>query len=325
MACAFDDLLAKHANTLRPSARQHRRIEATLRQIFAWLRRAPFAPGTSVYTQGSVRLGTSIRPQPGGEFDADIVWQLPLTLFTSSAAEMFEQAGEHLAQIPDFAGILKRRRRCWTLVYDRQYHVDVTPAVIDLNRGTSAILVFDQPSQDWRSSDPVGFAAWFGRRTRPLRKTCTTHVNLAYPMRAAGIQTDTSQPFVRRTPPLVGAIRLLKRRRDLWFSGPDAPNSMVITTLASTFYSGECTVAAALENGLAKIARAVQGCSKCTFVVNPTNPSEVFSENWIGNSSAKRSFIAFIADFRAQLNLAARTRKQHQMASRLDRIFGCMG
>ncbi|QOY88676.1 nucleotidyltransferase domain-containing protein [Paludibaculum fermentans] len=250
----------------------------------------------SVYSQGSVRLGTSTAPIARAGFDADLVCQLPGYAWRSQPRNLFETVGEHLRALPGFRGDIQRKRRCWTLVFSPQFHVDVTPAIANENSQKEDVLVFDGPSQDWRISNPSGYAYWFNKRQR-ARAHCSAM-------------------------PLVAVVQLLKRRRDLLLNGPDAPNSIVITTLAASVYSGEPTIVEALSNVLRGMLAALEGFDKHSAVTNPVTPSEVYSENWIGNSSAIKLFCRFLKDLQSRLAFAESARCEGQAAQHLHELFG---
>ena len=296
-------LLEQQVNSLRRSEEHDSQVEKCLREISFWLRTAAFGTGMSLYTQGSVRLGTSIAPEVGAGFDADLVCQLPRQQWSARPLSTFEMVGNHLRKLPGFRGELRRKRRCWTLVYNSRFHVDVTPAIDNGESCAPSVSVFNGPSEDWRISDPVGYAAWFNARRNP-------------------VELPHKQGVSRQVTPLVGVIRLLKRKRDLHFNDSDAPNSIVLTTLAATLYSGEPTIVEALSNVLRGLLAGVDGFNIRGAIGNPVNSSEVFSENWIGKTSAVRAFSQYLKDLQVGLALAERAESDDRARSHLNNLFG---
>ncbi|MBZ5673931.1 MAG: nucleotidyltransferase [Acidobacteriia bacterium] len=293
---SLETLLANRVSSLQRSQEDNAEVNTHLRDIAVWLRRAPFSTGMAVYTQGSVRLGTSISPVARSGFDADLVCQLPRYAWESCPSAMFEMVGGHLLQLPGFQGAVKRKRRCWTLVYSPRFHVDVTPAIIHERSPGEEVWVFDGPSQDWRISNPVAYASWF--------------------------QAKQNSAICSSAAPLVAAVQLLKRRRDLLFDSPDAPNSIVLTTLAASLYSGEQTIVATLSKVIRGMLAVADALGSRMAVANPVNPSEVFSENWTGNAAAAKLFSRYLKDLQTRLARTEITKHQHRAAWQLDELFG---
>jgi hypothetical protein len=301
-------LIEKQVNSVQRSEEHEAQIEKRLREITVWLRTAPFATGMSLYTQGSVRLDTSIAPEARASFDADLVCHLPRQPWESRPFSTFEMVGSHLSKLPGFRGELKRKRRCWTLTYNTGFHVDITPAIDNGIPHARSVSVFDGPSQSWRISDPVGYSAWFTARSN-----------------SAQGKLPRKRDVNRQVTPLISVVQLLKRRRDLHFDGPDAPNSIVLTTLAASIYSGEPTTVEALSKVLRGMLAGVDGFNIRGAVGNPVNPSEVFSENWIGKTSAIRAFLQFLKDLQSRLAMAEQAKYQHRATSHLNDLFGESG
>jgi hypothetical protein len=90
-------------------------------------------------------------------------------------------------------------------------------------------------------------------------------------------------------------VQLLKRWRDIkWEKNPElAPISVVLTTLSGYGYSGQTTVAAAIDQILAHIVASIPAKSRLV-VLNPTNVREDFSEKWDTDAKAYSEFVVGI-------------------------------
>jgi hypothetical protein len=324
MQQTFDKLLNERANALTLSRTQLERVNGTCREIASWFREGRFGGDSlSIYMQGSIRLRTSITPKRGGGFDADMVVELgPPEAWSSSPSATFEAIGSHLKGLPNYDGLIQRKRRCWALVYDSQYHVDITPAIKDTAKGKSSILVFDEPTKSWRSSDPLGFAAWFHRQASLAFRASES----AEPGARADFCVDplTADDWLDRShhnQPLAQTVQLLKRCRDLYFEPAEAPNSMVLTTLAGKFCAGEQTVSESLCQVVQRMTRYFSEGDRPWEIVNPTNDTEVLSENWVINATARQSFLTFIKDTQALLSRAASANTEKQMATYIYQMF----
>src|SRR5262249_40662776 len=128
-----------------------------------WLADSPNAAlaESSIYPQGSARIGTAIKPVRGNEFDIDLVVELPHSSRMQKPADVRNIVGGRLREQSDFKRMLEPINRGWRLVYANAFHLDITPAIPDPAAGEHAVLVPDRKLADWKESNPVGFAGWF--------------------------------------------------------------------------------------------------------------------------------------------------------------------
>ena len=109
---------------------EFRNAEEKYRAVGRWLA----APGSSlaifapeVYPQGSMLLGTTVRPYGRSEYDLDLVCQLhwcaqqpPLTIY--------DWVHGRMAANETYREILEKLKRCLRLNYAGSFHLDVLPA-----------------------------------------------------------------------------------------------------------------------------------------------------------------------------------------------------
>ena len=155
-------------------------------------------------------------------------------------------------------------------------------------------------TDNWRISNPEGFARWFESRMRTAQGVISE--------REMSFQASIdSLPYYKWKTPLQQAIQLLKHHRDTMFKDDveSKPISVIITTLAAKAYNGETDLASALSNILARMGGYVN--STVPFVPNPVNPAEDFADKWYDQESAhlrlKENFDRWLyqakADFKA--------------------------
>lgn len=284
----------------------------------AWLcepgsRLAAFSP--LIYPQGSLSIGTPVKPRGREVHDLDLVCQLlrdhrqienPLVLMNDLEARLRER------------GIyeLERKNRCIRVVYANDFHMDIMSGVSDTAGAPGSLLVPDREAKGWKPSNPKGFSAWFNGRVAlvvPVREAMAKQVEpLPQPQSA-----DEKEP-------LRLVVQLLKRWRDIAYeTTPDsAPISIVLTTLAGHSYSGRISVNQALMEALDKIALDIDRAAPKRLVVrNPTNQLEDFSERWDENPAAYAAFTVGIKDFQRRwkgLNALRGT----QLTKALEGLFG---
>ena len=298
----------------------YEKAERRYKDIGEWLHRpeskcVEYDP--NVFSQGSFRLGTAIRPDSDEEYDLDMGCNLQQGLSKSQITQ--EQLKTHIGYELELyrkaRGIkeeLAEKRRCWRLEYadGLSFHMDIVPCIPEsdkdkgvlrrrmvensrldgaLAQNVSQLAVsitdntdpkYSVTTDDWRTSNPEGYARWFETRM----KTARSVINEREMSFNASID---SLPYYRWKTPLQQAIQLLKRHRDTMFKNNEEckPISVIITTLASNAYNGETDLASALANILARMGAYINGV--VPLVPNPVNPVEDFADKWYDEGSAK--------------------------------------
>src|SRR5207249_4880558 len=147
-----------------------------------------------------------------------------------------------LKQHGEYRGILEECRRCWTLNFEEQFHMDVLPAIPDDEGRKDSILITDKELIHWQHSDPKGYADWFWTRMKLVFEEEQRAL-------AKALQADIEDvPDWKVKTPLQRSIQLLKRHRDFHFKKDqeDKPVSIIISTLAAQVYTGQASLFEAL-------------------------------------------------------------------------------
>lgn len=270
-----------------------------------------------VFSQGSFRLGTAIKPDADEEYDLDMGCNLRQGLSKGDITQeqLKNHVGAELELYRKARGIkeeLSEKKRCWRLEYadGLSFHMDIVPCIPESETGRGVLMRrmvensrFDDalaqnvselavsitdntdPSykiktDDWRISNPEGYARWFETRM----KTAQSIINEREMSFKASID---SLPYYRWKTPLQQAIQLLKRHRDTLFKDNEdsKPISVIITTLAAKAYNGESDLASALTNILSRMGDYIN--SAVPLVPNPVNPAEDFADKWYDADAAK--------------------------------------
>jgi hypothetical protein len=260
-----------------------------------------------IYPQGSFRLGTAIRPLMEGEtYDLDLGCKLRqgISTETHTQEELKNLVGAELESYRQARGIqtkIKPKHRCWRLEYRdvMNFHMDVVPSIpakIETTRriterlmksgleealaasetATTSVITDDRSpsfktiSDEWKISNPEGYAKWFERRA--------LHIEGRIELLEKA-QVDDLPLFQRKTS-LQQVIQLLKRHRDQMFKNDSElkPISIIITTLAAHAYNGELDLSQALLNILGAMESFVRPQSP--RVPNPVDPEEDFADKW---------------------------------------------
>ena len=236
-----------------------------------------------VYPQGSFRLGTVVRPiGPRDQYDIDMVYRRDVLKESISQATLKANAGNDLGGYvrsePEGRPSLEDGKRCWTLNYPLDpFHIDVLPAIPDLDGVRNAILLTDKKLREWQHSNPIDYSQWFHERMAieftQLREKAAVAINA---MDVADVPEWKVKTTLQRT------IQALKRHRDLFFteSPDDRPASIIITTLAARSYTGGGTLHEVLVAVTAGMPGSVEQRDGVWWVPNPIQSAENFADRW---------------------------------------------
>lgn len=270
-----------------------------------------------VFSQGSFRVGTAIKPDVDEEYDLDMGCNLRqgLSKRDITQEQLKNHVGAELELYRKARGIkeeLSEKERCWRLEYadGLSFHMDIVPCIPESETGRGvlkkrmveysrfddalaqnvselAVSITDNTdprykitTDEWRISNPEGYARWFETRM----KTAQSIINEREMSCKASID---SLPYYQWKTPLQQAIQLLKRHRDTMFKDNEdsKPISVIITTLAAKAYDGETDLASALTNILSRMGDHINAAMP--LVPNPVNPAEDFAEKWYDEGSAQ--------------------------------------
>jgi hypothetical protein len=313
----LDEILTQICHQLQITAEQQKQAESRYVAIGRALEAAgsPLAPhGPTLYPQGSLKIGTTVKPIGREEFDLDIVCELntdarrfphPPRLITGISS--------YLDRLPAYVGKIRVKNRCVRVAYADQFHIDILPACQDPSNGGTHLVVPDRSSQGWKPSNPKGYAAWFESRCAFTSRFIEGKAEPIPPKEPVAIK-----------PTLKLATQLLKRWRDLAYahSKDHAPISIILTTLTGLHYGGQDSVSTALTEIVEKIVAELPPIDSRLIVLNPVNPQEDLSEKWDTNPKAYRAFAIGMNDLLRQLRGLFVAQPLDSLCERLSKLFG---
>ena len=276
--------------------------------IGEWLGReesscAKYSP--RIFSQGSFRLGTAIRPlNQKEEYDLDLSCNFQEGLRKESIAqselkELIREELELYREARNIKNDLEEKHRCWRLEYldSLNFHIDIIPCIPDdksvkerfyksftalsnnteLFREISDLVVaitddrhekFSEITTEWCISNPEGYAKWFEDQMYSHERRLILKAEVE------------KIPLFKRKSILQKSIQLLKRHRDnMFIDDPDIkPTSIIITTLAARAYDGEENLMTAIPNILNKMGGLINSFNP--KIPNPVNPDEDFADHW---------------------------------------------
>lgn len=278
----MDDLLWRICDELQLSPSQYQQAVARYESVCQWLEAegsaiASFRP--AIYPQGSMRIGTTVKPIGHAEHDLDFVCEVNAPPHTfESPLQLLKLMETRFREHNVYSSILEVKNRCVRLNYANEFHMDILPACPDSSSGNGCLVVPDRKSEWWKPSNPKGYADWFEGR-------CDLAIQVLMAERArvlAKAEPIPDQEATAEKATLKRAVQLFKRWRDVRYEKlPDvAPISMVLTTLAAGSYGGQQSVSDSISCILDRIIALIETSRPRIYVLNPANLQEDLSERW---------------------------------------------
>jgi hypothetical protein len=316
----LDDVLIRVCNIFQLNPTQFSLAEKHYHAICDWLGADdsflnPYRP--ELYPQGSVALGTTVKPQRGEEYDVDLVCELGIDYRTMNRPVLLLDLIERRMRENDsYRGRLERKKRCLRVNYDHDFHLDILPACPDPESGPTCLVIPDREERDWQASNPKGFVRWF--RDKGALRLISSGTQKAMDSAAPLPQHQTADQ--KNT--LQVSVQLIKRWRDLHFAGdPDlAPVSVVLTTLLGDHYYGEQSVSINLTASVDTIISHLPAADRL-IVVNPSHPQEDLSERW-NDDAAYEAFVEGIHALRDEIRELSACEDMGRRSVILQRMFG---
>src|SRR3984893_14811491 len=250
-ASQLDDLLRLVCEDLQlPSSRYDDAVNR-YQAVCNWLEAegsvvAIFNP--TLYPQGSMKIGTTVKPFGRDEYDLDFVCEFRFAVNKlQSPLQLLKLLESRLREHEVYRSILEIKNRCVRLNYANEFHLDILPACPDPTVGGSCLFIPDRKSQAWKHSNPRGYADWFESRCELALKALIESRRLMAKAEPIPAQEATEEKAI-----LKRVVQLLKRWRDVRYQREPklAPISMVLTTMAAQAYGGERTVTEAMTSVL---------------------------------------------------------------------------
>jgi hypothetical protein len=321
-----------HAIDLTPA--QERLANTKYEEVGAWLvdGESRLLVGAEVKPQGSLALGTAIRPWKGEEFDADAIVVLTAAQSSTQPQVVRDVVGDRLRANPEYRDVLEPMRRCWRLTFPRAFHLDMTPSTFHVVEPPPAIQVPDKKFRCWTPSNPIGFGARFAARAllRPkwmLAKAMDARGGVEPLPISAG-----PRGILRRT------VQFMKRHRDVAFSDEHIsdlrPISVIITDLAAKSYEAavrtrvfdnELDLVLAVIEGMPAFIEQFDVTGRRVFVVrNETVNGENFADKWNENPVLADAFFRWHGQLLQDLQalLSDRVLGADALATHLNKSFG---
>lgn len=296
-----EDLLQRLCSILQLNTSHYEKAEKYYKAVAEWLKEDPLFKDfdLEIYPQGSVRIGTTVKPSAKEEFDVDLVLEIQdRSNQFSDPMDLLDEIERIMKEYKLESGEVKieRKNRCIQLQYPDQFHMDILPAIPVHRPLPDCVKVPDCSTEDWKPSNPKGYAEWFEEKASDFEPLIQWET---YMEKSAKVADLPDPEPVDIKPPLKRAVQLMKHIRNRYFTNLDvkAPVSIVLTTLAAEHYNKQGSVYLAIEGILNGIIARIES-EPMIEVKNPKNPGEILSERWQKDDNEYKAFVKFIRDFR---------------------------
>lgn len=291
-------ILVALTEQLKIPDRKYKDAVEKYKNVGAWLEKSndPIFRGALIYPQGSVRLGTTVKPYGNDEYDIDLVVHLPHVTENASSERIKNTVGARLRENGIYAQKLLELKRGWRINYAGDFYLDITPAIPDNNCNSLCPInkqyaehVPDSKLYTWKASNPRGYAEWFIK----IDEKMPVFINESHRMIALDVKNveeipnqDEFKGVLKRT------VQLLKRHRDIFFNETYSaykdwqPISILITTLAAHAYNNLIqeqrvfTPIDLIKSIIINMRKYIVDVNGIAYVANPTNQKENFAEKW---------------------------------------------
>jgi len=312
---------------------QFQDAEEKYKAVGAWLADSdlPHFNDCKIYPQGSMRLGTTVRPLGRDEFDIDLVVELILSANSTDPKEVKQCVGIRLAERDAYEKILEEMNRCWRLNYaeSSKLHMDIMPCLPDTPGPNHSVHVPDKELRQFKQSNPEGYAKYFD----DIASLEPDYAQRRLREAAASIDPIPEMTPIRGT--LRRIVQLSKRHRDLYFGDKRAkekPISILLTTLLANTY-GELLQSGRHKTQLELIRLVINECENYIEIIetnsgpeywvrNPMNREENFAEKWNTHPERRKAFIEWKNSMVKTLENLTSLSGMDQLHEHLGKSFG---
>jgi hypothetical protein len=327
-------VLERLCEALELTAAQFELAKQRYEAVGAWLAASPDPRlrTLSIYLQGSVALGTTVKPIGRTEHDVDLVGHMAGGGGTPPAI-LKNLIGDRLHQNGHYRPLLEEMPRCWRLNYVNEFHQDITPSVPNPLCANGGELVPDKTLREWTPSNPKGYKRLFAQRAALQPRMRSAKSTVLRGDAAADIEPYPAaggfKGILRR------AVQIGKRHRDVYFDTLDpalAPISVILTTLAARSYEYCVThfiydtefdlLCDIVRHMPDNIESQVIGGRRLWFIWNETTSGENFAEKWNRDPRRAEAFFAWQHQALRDVEILAATEGLDKLSKGLRGIFG---
>lgn len=274
-----------------------------------------------IYPQGSLVLGTTVKPVGAEEYDLDLVCQLDIDTSKTSPGELFSMVLERMqGSGSPYKDKLTPGKRHIRIDYAGEFHLDIVPACPDRTKGGTFILIPDKPEDSklkkWRSTNPKGYASWFKSKSE-LR---------LFAAKEAVVEPFPEVERFEEMSALKHSVQLIKRWRSILYKADfeSAPSSILLSTIIADKYTGTTSLVDSISKAILSLELACPGTPQPSKVYNPSNKEEPLNDVWFNKPGVYAALAVNIKNLKKSWNaiLSAQNSGIDVIACELEKLFG---
>ena len=319
----LNDILNRICEKLQLNQTRKERVETSYNALCNFITNSEYLgqfEKLDFYAQGSYSIQTTVKPKGGNEFDLDFILEIYGEWKKENPLELLKELHRIFIDSDLYKDKVELKTRCIRINYADDFHIDILPSFPEgLCTLDTKLKVPDKEIKDWTDSNPKGYAKWFNDK-------CNTVIEIpVFEQKSASIEPLPEAAPYAYTKPLRRAVQLMKRYRDIYYEDKESNGvkSIVITTLAGDFYTGESDEYDCINSILDKIIRTIEDNNGQPFdIYNPTNTKEKLSEKWDSDSKSYDEFCKFIYEFKLKWNELLTLSTFQEKANVIQKLFG---
>ena len=158
----LDDILKRITEALQLNETRRKLVEDRYKSVSSFIEATPgLFFDAKIYSQGSYRLGTTVKPRQGEEYDLDFVVQIHKNWKTLSFSEVYNSFKDLIESDDRWKDLVIEKPRCIRLNYADEFHMDIISTCTENIHGDiNRIMVPDRAEHRWGISNPEGYALW---------------------------------------------------------------------------------------------------------------------------------------------------------------------
>ena len=327
--------LDKIGSKLDISKTQYEMAKSRYKAVGNWLAKGEYCltnvclKDGEIYPQGSIRLGTTVKPIGQEEFDVDLVFFTPnVSRSDIKPTELNRLIGNRLREHEKYRNMIEPLKRGWRITYADEFHLDITPSINNHTEDNNSEFVPDRKLQDWKPSNPKDYAEWLDSSALKLPEFSyifkdSVIVALEEHRVSDFPENNEIKSLLKRY------IQILKRHRDIMFQGKEhRPISIIISTLATYAYN-DCISKKVYDNEFDLLVDVIKEMSNFIqyyggkyFILNPTTDYENFAERWNEVPAKKKAFDLWHKDAFEFFTKLSTLTGHHKIFKSLEEKFG---
>lgn len=301
--------------------------------VGSWLADAPLRElnDAKIYPQGSIALGTVIKPIGSNEFDVDLVCYLPSLAANSNVHQVKALIGSRLKEHGAYREMLEEKQRCWRINYANEFHLDITPSIDNPHCYRGGELVPDKTLAQWKPTNPQGYITKFEEYS--ALNPSFYLIEKSFAEARAEVVPIPEQSMTK--PVLKRIVQLLKRHRDHMFISTNrsdiAPISVIITTLSGWAYAKCVTqqhanafdfITAVVREMPTFIKSEMRLGQRYFIIENETTSGENFADKWNKDIRLPQAFYEWHSDVLLSIESLLSIEGVDRFAESLSNKFG---